>query len=337
MALHDRLLQALQSVADVSLVARLQDDRLSFPKDTDLRVFVPDLHLVSEKASKRYSYGTNLIDLLTKTARGLRSLRAQKTDVEEIAVYQMGDFLDLWREAGPSAGSDDASRIKDDNASLVTALLHQDLKARFLLGNHDIDLARWPSYRAWDRRYYLPFDGTPTVILLHGDAFDWVEKFPDEVNSFFVYLFGPLASPNDYGLDEMRKLAKKSHRNRKYLQSIQQPTGAPLDALADTARGLPASPFNVHEGGHEFLDAAADTCAKASRQYGLNLRLAVIGHTHHARLATRTDSNGGLFTLMDCGAWIENCVFPDGTVLPNAQIGALSANEIRLYQLGPKA
>lgn len=64
--------------------------------------------------------------------------------------------------------------------------------------------------------------------------------------------------------------------------------------------------------------------------------VAVIGHTHHARIAIRETKTGELFTLIDCGAWIENCLAEgDASPMPNAQIAALSANEARIYQLQP--
>src|SRR6266404_723106 len=174
--MHDRLLNALLSVANVRLVAALRDDRLGFPNDKDLRIFIPDIHLISEKRRKegKFLYATNFTDLLTGVAGELINLKAGALDGETIVVYQLGDFLDLWREA---SGADDqldvAARIKDDHQDLVLALLDDNLNARFLLGNHDFDLYRWPDYTAWERRYYLPdtAQAPPSVILLHGDIF----------------------------------------------------------------------------------------------------------------------------------------------------------------------
>jgi hypothetical protein len=37
------------------------------------------------------------------------------------------------------------------------------------------------------------------------------------------------------------------------------------------------------------------------------MRVAAIGHTHHARIATATAPDGEPFVLVDCGAWIEEC------------------------------
>jgi UDP-2,3-diacylglucosamine pyrophosphatase LpxH len=71
--------------------------------------------------------------------------------------------------------------------------------------------------------------------------------------------------------------------------------------------------------------------------YRMNLMVAVIGHTHHARIAVRESRDGDLFTLIDCGAWIENCVAEGAAApTPNVQLAALSANEARIYQLQPR-
>jgi UDP-2,3-diacylglucosamine pyrophosphatase LpxH len=342
--MHDRFLAALQDVADVRLVAALKDDRLGFPATNDLRIFIPDLHLISEKRRKqgKFRYATNHTDLLASVVRAIRALKVSlDPSIETLVLYQVGDFLDLWREA---ASGDDrlqvASRIKDDHEELVEALLDPELKARFLLGNHDFDLYRWPSYRAWERRYYLP-DTTvtsPSVIVLHGDVFDWIEKLPDAIQRVFVYLFAPHLSPNDYALGDMRALVERSHGKRLYTTYIQARSSSDVGTL--TAPNVVPPRWNLQIDGSApasnmmFLGSAADACAKANKDYALDLRVVVIGHTHHARIAIREDGEH-LFTLIDCGAWIEGCVTSTGESMLNAQLAALSGNEARIYQLGP--
>jgi len=84
-----------------------------------------------------------------------------------------------------------------------------------------------------------------------------------------------------------------------------------------------------------YLEAARQKCAEANAQFASALKMAVIGHTHQARIAVH-DAPDGFFALMDCGAWIENCCTADDpTPRPNAQIAALGANEARIYQLAP--
>jgi UDP-2,3-diacylglucosamine pyrophosphatase LpxH len=344
--MHDRLLTALLKIANVHLVASLRDERIGFPASNDLRVFIPDIHLISEKRQKQGSFvfQANLTELLTEVASTLSSLRQGASEDEVIAVYQLGDFLDLWREAPELDDKlDVASRIKDDHEDLVEALLDRNLKARFLLGNHDLDLYRWPAYGAWERRYFLPDGsvGAPRVIVLHGDIFDWMERFlPEKLKSIFVYLFAPHLSPNDYALGEMRQLVKQAHGRRNYRTFLQCPTPVPLGDLKALGADTVPPRWNVQvegsapEGNVLFLKESADACAQANADYDLALNTSVIGHTHHARIAVRERPDGTLQTLVDCGAWIENCLSTGGAgPMPNAQIAALSANEFRIYQL----
>ena len=84
-----------------------------------------------------------------------------------------------------------------------------------------------------------------------------------------------------------------------------------------------------------YLKEARQKCAEANQKFGSHLNVAVIGHTHHARIAVH-DAPGDFFALVDCGAWIENCnTLDDPSPRPNAQIAALGANEARIYQLAP--
>lgn len=344
--MHSKLLASLLSIATVNLVASLRDERIGFPDNKDLRIFIPDIHLISEKRRKQgnFTFATNFPDLLTALAGALTELRAKRADDETIAVYQLGDFLDLWRE---DPGLDDklevGSRIKDDHEDLVSALLDSNLKTRFLLGNHDFDLYRWPDYGAWERRYYLPDASVqaPSLILLHGDIFDWVELMPDKVQDVFVYLFAPHLSPTDYSLGQMKDLIKQSHGRRNYRTYIRAPKPVTVGLMGKDMETIPDR-WNIQTEGssspenQKFLNSAYECCQKANKNYGVNLRAAVIGHTHHARIAVREDDSG-FFVLIDCGAWIENCKAEDGSqTAPNAQIGALSANEVRIYQLAQK-
>jgi len=344
--MHDRLLGALRSICSVRLVAALRDERLGFPDSKDLRIFIPDVHLISDKRriEGNFTFSTNHTDLLTALALALSDLRSHAAGDEIIAIYQLGDFLDLWRETiNLDDQVDVAAQIKDDHEDLVSALMERKLKTRFLLGNHDFELYRWPDYSAWDRRYFLP-DTTaqaPSTIVLHGDIFDWVENLPDAVKAVFVYLFAPHLSPNDYALGQMRALIKKSHRGRNYRTYIQAQKPAPIGVLQDGE--VVPDRWNIQQQGSapeenlRFLEEACNCCMEANRSYRMNLRVAVIGHTHHARIAVKETPAGEFFTLIDCGAWIEQCIASGETdPMPSAQIAALSANEARIYQLTPR-
>jgi hypothetical protein len=239
--MHDRLLSTLQSVARVRLVASLRDERLGFANAKDMRIFIPDLHLISERRRVQgaFRYATNHTELLTSVVLALNQMRSGAADDEVVELYQLGDFLDLWREAdGADNQVDVASPIKDDHEDLVTALMDRKLRARFLLGNHDFDLYRWPDYTAWERRYYLPdtAGAAPSVVLLHGDIFDWVESLPDAVQNVFVYLFAPNVTATDHRLGEMINLIRQSHGDRKYRTYIQPSSHRPLELYRKAPR-----------------------------------------------------------------------------------------------------
>ena len=88
MSLHEDLLAALRSVANVQLVARLRDERLNFPQVNELHVFVPDIHLITaaRHVEGGYQYGTNYPELLETVVKSLRALQAAAAPAGEVVV-----------------------------------------------------------------------------------------------------------------------------------------------------------------------------------------------------------------------------------------------------------
>jgi UDP-2,3-diacylglucosamine pyrophosphatase LpxH len=337
MSLHSDLLGRLQAIASVQLVARLQDDRLNFPQANELHVFIPDIHLITaaRRVEGGYKYGTNHLPLLETVVRSLRALKLASAPAGEVVVYQIGDLFDLWRQVeGLDPNANAASAIQNDHASLLVALRDPDLNTQFLLGNHDYDLYRFPNFDAWQRSFVL----APSVTLLHGDVFDWVEKLPDELQNLVLFLFNA-NSAGTADLEKLRPLNRKRRAGRKFRDFIQNQAPAPTGKWRET--GDDGRNWNVQVEGTApkemllYLDAARQKCGEANGQFGSALKMAVIGHTHQARIAVH-DTGDEFFALMDCGAWIENCnTADDPTPRPNAQIAALGANEARIYQLAP--
>ena len=338
MSLHDDLLVRLQTVADVQLVACLKDERLNFPQANELHVFIPDIHLITaaRRVQGGYQYGSNHLDLLETVVNALRGLKLDSAPAGEVVVYQIGDLFDLWRQVdGLDPNANAASAIQNDHASLLVALRDQDLNAQFLLGNHDYDLYRFPNFDAWQRSYVL----SPSVMLLHGDVFDWEEKLPDELQNLALFLFTS-KTPDTAELDQLRPENNQQRAGRKFHDFLQNETPAPTGKWCD-AGGFGGGSWNVQVDGTApkemllYLDGARKKCAEANAKFGSALNVAVIGHTHHARIAVH-DAGNEFFALIDCGAWIENCrTEDDATARPNSQIAALGANEARIYQLGP--
>ena len=339
--MHERLLECLASRAHVRLVASFRDDRLGFPGDKDLLVILPDMHVVSHARRAAFRYGLNHEDLLVDILGGITGLKTAAAEDESVEVIHIGDYLDLWRESQvPGEGADIPRRIKQDHAALVAALESEDLDASFLLGNHDFDLYRWANYSAWERRYFLPADA-PQVLILHGDYFDLLERVPEEVKQFFVYFVAK--DPGQYQVgklnDKMAALTRRENAKHDYRDHLRLPQPARVGAVQAPGASVPDT-WNIQREGEdgasvEFLNSAYAECMKANREFGLNLRTVIMGHTHHARIAVKVQPDGSPFTLIDSGAWLEDCVDDTGRVALNAQITALSANQARIYQLAP--
>jgi UDP-2,3-diacylglucosamine pyrophosphatase LpxH len=338
MSLHADLLGRLRAIASVQLVARLQDARLNFPQANELHVFIPDIHLITgdRRVEGGYQYGTNHPALLRTVVQALRALQLAAAPAGEVVVYQIGDLFDLWRQVdGLDPNANAASAIQNDQASLLAALRDPDLNTQFLLGNHDYDLYRFPNFDAWQRSFVL----APSVMLLHGDVFDWVEKLPDELQNLVLFLFTASHPAGTADLEKLRPLNNRQRGGRKFRDYIQNRVPAPTGQWRETSDD--GRNWNVQVEGTApkemllYLDEARQKCGEANRQFGGALQIAVIGHTHQARIAVH-DAEDEFFALMDCGAWIENCsTADDPTPRPNAQIAALGANEARIYQLAP--
>jgi UDP-2,3-diacylglucosamine pyrophosphatase LpxH len=353
--MHDRLLEALRGVAKVSLVASYRDARLNFAGENSIHIFLPDMHLCSAARAAAYRYRTNYEpvgggpagsggDLLLRVVGALTDVKTKAAATGQRAVvYQVGDYLDLWRESpAPDCTEAVALEIKKDHAALVNALESDALETLFLLGNHDFDLCQWHDYAAWDRRYYIPGGNDASILAMHGDYFDWLERVPEAVKDFAVYYFAPDKQPDANVLGKMKDLSYKTHAGRDYTGYLQLAEPAIVGTALSSDAAVPDS-YNVQTldtpgAGVQFLQSAQQECAKANRQYETAMRVAVIGHTHHARIATATSPDGEPFVLVDCGAWIEECRETAGaSVQPNAQIAALSNNDVRIYQLAPLA
>ncbi len=338
MSLHDELLAGLQRVASVRLIASLRDPRLELGSEDELRVFIPDVHVVSKTVRSRYAYGTNDIGLLTRVAETVRALKVSPALAgKTVAFYQMGDFCDLWRETPTESDRLNAmGRIQQDHPELMRAFFAPELGARFLLGNHDFELCRRANFVLWERRFYLRSLGAsrPTGIALHGDLFDWVETtLPNALQRWVVFFMSPRRNATRYEYEAALMLVHAENRRHDFSNKIGG--DASLGAPEDPAGGIPAR-HNV-AGSHKFLEDARNMCRRINERDNARLRFAVIGHTHHACIAMHEGPGDDFFALIDTGAWIEACRFPDGTIMPNAQVTAISANEVRIYQLGPRS
>jgi UDP-2,3-diacylglucosamine pyrophosphatase LpxH len=273
-------------------------------------------------------------------------------------VYQMGDFLDLWRETVKPwklkewAGY--VNRIKESNAALYDAFMDQALNTIFILGNHDFDLHRISDFNhRWRflNEYLYDKQEVPVAGILHGDIFSWVERLPDAVQQFFTHHFSPQIP------EEIKKQIVNSHIKgkflifktyKKYRDYIMQKE-APEFHEFPLKNGLPpGDEWNVKRSAQgtkkelKYLNEAKKYFFGLNQIHDFKLRMIVMGHTHYARIAV-DDEDDQFFVLVDCGDWVkfhiakikENGTEKDIQMV-NAQIGVLCNNDVRIYQLSPK-
>jgi UDP-2,3-diacylglucosamine pyrophosphatase LpxH len=380
-AIHRRFLEMLLAlrgeglVTGVRLVARLyHDELLGGASVANTYVFIPDLHLVTATAQRRYRYGFTQLrpgvsvsrpELLHALGDGLMDLRAELPSGRRLTSVVLGDFLDLWRE--DNAVGEDVTAMADrilaefpDIEDLFVRTGSDSLNARLLVGNHEL----WGKQGAFDaipltrarRSHVLTVGSSSSVLATHGDRFDPLETtLPDEVQEYFVENFGPLVNGSTHQLDRIAQGSQASPASG--------PQGDRPRLIEDADQGelLPdwvnvwathhnATPEEIRNS-HDYLPAVLN-CARKLRKgnhqalkylglegYGplVDLRVVLIGHTHHARISVHIDAmaSANNLVLVDCGAWLGSCRLGSGTATAACQIGVLCGGDVRLYQLDP--
>jgi hypothetical protein len=362
--MHAALLRQFVKVADVQLVARLKDERLGHPAVHGVRVFIPDVHLLSKEREKKFDYVTNHVDVLTDVVGELITFKQSATGRGvPVTVYQLGDFVDLWRqfpkymsiEKAAEQGEMNYQKVLEDHLTLSRRLLGPELGTRMVLGNHDFNTHYVASCIGSSLVYLFPYDPAsgPVAAVIHGDYLDPIQrKLSERLQHRATYRFAPSVKevvydlggmsakimggygPDPIGLAKPGSLGKSAHVSESTLLK---------DKLAQ-------SRFNVQAAGDPEVPERVFGLFSRAEYYagivndlmGWNLRFAVIGHTHMARIvldersAADGGSQKGFFVLVDCGAWLEQGNL-DGKIVPNAQIGVLYDNDVRIYQFSPKS
>ncbi|MEZ4452688.1 MAG: hypothetical protein R3B09_24725 [Nannocystaceae bacterium] len=328
---HDAILEALLGLSNaesVYLVARGVFGSVSFPRDR-AAVFVPDLHLMSAATARLYRFsfhhdqdGPILREpLMAELCRALAEIRAART----LDVYQLGDMVDLWREARigrlPDATATTEAILLDNPATREWLATPMKLGVEMVIGNHERVGGGWsltqvPQYR--DVKVALALGGGD-VVVTHGDVLDDVQDvLSDRVNKFLARTYG----------QRMRALS----RDVRPALRLRRPADVPA------RHGI--------RGGHELLERATAWAQELRRGDPRALRTTqldaapsvsvfVIGHTHRARLVVSDQ-----LILMDCGAWSDLCRLEDRRIVPACQLGVIACNaqgaaDLRIYQLTP--
>jgi UDP-2,3-diacylglucosamine pyrophosphatase LpxH len=371
MAGHDRFLAELEQASggSVFLLNRFADRRLGLGDGDTLRVFIPDLHWMSQAAVDLYTGGYTfngsrslpggrpLFDAL------LDAIEAYRAAAGPLEVIQLGDRFDLWREA--SAGGNDVAamyrRIRSDAAVAPFADRLDALAPVFIRGNHDHWLNIVEKKRSVPPSHDEYTCAAGRIVVTHGHRYDMLEMLlPDDFQAAVVRAFPRVrAGVHDVGLftrRSMRAIRERQELRRRNpalpypdvrpdggravasradVTSASLAGGAWLDVTIFQRSSAAGSDFD-HLSFLAFADLIRDE-AEASRD---ERRVVVIGHTHHARLLVDEHPvHGGPLVTMDCGAWNERCTVlaadaAAADVAPSAQVGVQCGNDLRIYQIG---
>lgn len=367
--MHDEFFDQLSNVAKVQLAAKLKDDRIGLDNPGQIRIFFPDMHIISKEQQVKRNFanyvnycdkGKN--DLLPTVARFMNKFKQDNND-KEVIVYQLGDFLDPWRETGEPFGQEPTrfqaiiQKITESHPDVWNAFMADDLHTNFLLGNHDFDLHRIPTYyhRFQFINYYIENKKTetPAVVVLHGDIFSWVERIPEFIRQFMVHNFSPKDKPTKI-VNQLAAAINDTHKyGGKYIDYPQKEDEKKEEGMYDLGKledpgSVTDDRWNVvdldtaDKTHKDFLKKGRKLIEEINKAHEYQLRMLVCGHTHKARIAV-DEGDGNPFFLMDCGAWLKTSKasikndgdeWAKGDVI-NAQIGVLYNNEARIYQLSP--
>jgi UDP-2,3-diacylglucosamine pyrophosphatase LpxH len=321
----DRLL-GLKAVQAVHLVARTVIANANVTEGKAW-VFIPDMHLLSRTTAREYKYsfthdrngaiGRN--GLMAELGEALGELRHAEPD--GVFVFQLGDLIDVWRENRVAEIEDlsaFAQRVLKDNSAARDFLVDaSSLSTSLVLGNHDHvgahSLMRDDAFRRMKASFLLPPEGS--VLVTHGDLLDPIEALPDRW-SRWGSRFTRLVGSGTRDLTGARRIEKRADVPGRI--GVKGSHGL-FEGALQLAKGL-------RLGRKKQLDQLKLRTKKP-------VKILVIGHTHHARLAIRD----GL-VILDAGAWIEMCKL-DGRVVPSCQIAVIAqasnGTDLRIYQLTP--
>jgi UDP-2,3-diacylglucosamine pyrophosphatase LpxH len=300
----DDLVRKAEGKLKVYRTFRLQADKEITEK---LTLCIPDMHLLERGPNDDFldgkpEYEERFLSLLDF----LLNLRQEEGDGMEI--IQLGDMFDLWQAKW--------------NTNMIVAAypnilgLLDKMKTIYVVGNHDIDLVRWYKDkgetfgRRW--RYYSKAEGKLRAMYEHGFQADFANNQES--------LSGAIG----------REVTRIVGMMEYIYPDIDRILGSTWDSIVRAfSKYNVFTPVRDPEGfnSHEYLKFYINLLEKYNRgktldQFGpeeVDLSLAVIGHTHTARLV-KMPQNGKNYYLMDCGSWVNG----------GHEVGVISGRDIAI-------
>lgn len=287
--------------------------RLQADKDitTKLTICIPDMHLLER------GHNDDFLDQKPEYEKRFLSfldflIELRELEKDDLEIIQLGDMYDLWQARGNT-------NLIEEAYTDILGLLDK-LRTIYVVGNHDIDLVQWYKDRGetfgrkW--RYYSSVDGKLKAIYEHGFQADfannqdnWSGAIGREITKI-VGMMEYIEPDIDVVLGSAWDSISRAFSKYNVFTPVRDPQG-----------------FNPHE----YLKFYIDLMDKYNRgetfdHFGpadIDLVMAVIGHTHMARLV-RMPKNGRNYYLMDCGSWVNG----------GHEIGVISGKDMAVCQWG---
>ena len=292
-------------------VSIFRNFRLKSPKamTSKLTLCIPDMHLLEKGPMDDFIDENSMhLERFLEFLDFLDDLKKK----EGMEVIQVGDLYDLWQARG------NTNLIVQTYRNIVGLL--GKLKTVYVVGNHDIDLVRWYKDkgetfgRRW--RYFSTVKGKTRVIYEHGFQADlannqesWMGALGREITKI-VGMMEYVHPDIDVELGSMWDGIVRLFNKYNAFSPNKDPQGFRSHELMKYYIDL----IEKYNGGHSYDHHGSDD---------IDLIIAVIGHTHNARLV-QAPRNGRLLFLMDCGSWVNG----------GHEFGVLSGKDMAVCQWG---
>ena len=289
----------------------LKNFRIQADQDFSERLILclPDMHLLERGPTddfldRRPEYEERFLDLLDFL------LQLRKEEGDGLEIVQIGDFFDLWQAKG------NTNLIVSAYPSILGIL--EKLKPVYVVGNHDIDLVRWYQSRGqtfgrkW--RYLERAEGKIRIVFEHGFQADFANNqasWSGVIGREITKIVG-MAEYIDPDIDVILGSAWDSIMRVFNKYNVFSPVQDPQGFILDEYLRYYVELLDKYNQGKTF---------DAFGPGDLDLSLAVIGHTHKARLV-QMPHNGRTYYLLDCGSWANG----------GHEIGIIAGNETAVGQ-----
>jgi UDP-2,3-diacylglucosamine pyrophosphatase LpxH len=236
----------------------------------------------------------------------------RKEQEDGVTIVQVGDMYDLWQARG------NTNLIVQAYVDVLGNV--EKLKPVYIIGNHDIALYKWYKEqgqtfnREW--QWLLRCNGKPRILFEHGFQADfannmdsWSGAIGQEISRLVGYL--------EYLEPDIDVILGEAWDSVSRMFNI-------YNAGLSPTRNPGVDRFHYHGYTSHYIERMQKyNRGESSDHHGpTDLAVAVIGHTHTARLVSKPGDDGRTLYLLDCGSWVNG----------GHEFGLISGRELAVCQ-----